>query len=110
MSIPNKNNSVLLADLDDKSAKDLITELAKDSSKVFFTSHAEERMLERDFTRPHVMKCLKGGQVVEGPYKEAKGNWKVNVKLSNACGDIEVVLVLDYDLVRENYILVITVF
>ena len=55
-------------------AEKLIRELAADSSNVVITSHARDRMEERDFTDHDLMRVL--GFVTSDPERTSEGDWK----------------------------------
>ncbi len=89
--------NVIALDLTENKAKELITKLAKDSGKVFFTKHAEKRMKERKVTRTQVSRCLLHGHITEGPYRDIHGNWKQTLETISAGDHISVVAVLERD-------------
>jgi len=48
-------------------ARRIVREVAQDSSRAEFVEHAERRMRQRRITRTRVMRCLKRGDIVQGP-------------------------------------------
>ncbi|SEN71670.1 DUF4258 domain-containing protein [Nitrosomonas marina] len=103
-------NKVVSFDLTPQKAKQIISKLAEDSGRVFILSHAEERMVERDITRMQVIRCLKHGVIVEGPYRDIKfGLWRQTLEVRTAGNVISVVASLDRD-DKGDYIVVVTVF
>lgn len=91
-------------------AKKLIKEIAEgDSSRVIFTTHATERMIERKITRTQVFKCLTHGWVVEGPAPDIKGNMSLKMEVKSAGDVVSVVAALKRNS-SGNFAVVITVF
>ena len=105
----NKNTNVLDFDLSRANAKRIITEIVKESGRVFFTDHAEQRMKQRKITRIQVLRCLQHGSFTEGPYRDIKGNWKFNIDSFSAGENLTVTAALDRDN-SGNYIVVITTY
>ena len=60
-------------------AQTRIRDIAWDSSRVNFTTHAEERMEQRGISRPEVLEALRGGYVDDPPKEEFVGEWKCKV-------------------------------
>ncbi|MBV0932374.1 DUF4258 domain-containing protein [Marinobacterium weihaiense] len=85
-----------------KQAKEILSTVAQDSSRVIFTDHAEQRMYERDISRVDVLRVLSTGKIVEGPAQEPKGNWKMTVEGVSAGSAITVVAVIDYTILEES--------
>jgi len=106
--VPNQPNVVAL-DLTPVMAKQLLGAIASDSSRVFFTDHAEARMLKRHITRAQVLRCLSYGKFVEGPYRDIKGNWRMNLEVFSAGERVSVVTAIGRDASGEM-IIVITVY
>ncbi|PHS73498.1 MAG: hypothetical protein COB22_02060 [Cycloclasticus sp.] len=90
-------------------AKNLIKKIAKDSSRVIFTKHAEKRMCTRKITRTQVLKCLTHGHIVEGPALSIKGNMEMKIEVMSAGEIIAVVTALEKDELG-NFVVIITVF
>ena len=93
-----------------ESARRQFNELARDSANVFFTTHAEKRMRQRNITRTEVLRCLRAGHIVEGPSLSLKGNWEVKMQVASAGARISTVAALEYDETSGKYLVVITVF
>lgn len=88
----------------------LLREIAKDSRRVYFTDHAERRMLKRHITRMQVMRCLSEGTLTKGPLRDKrKDNWKMTLKVFSAGETVTVVVALDRDK-AEHHAIVITVY
>lgn len=102
--------NVLRMELGPRSARKIVGEIAEDSSKVFFTHHAESRMVERRITRSQVLRCLRHGVVIEGPYRDTHGSWKLNMEVASAGSVITVVVVLDWRESIGDYAIVITTY
>ncbi|MBX8532486.1 DUF4258 domain-containing protein [Pseudomonas cichorii] len=55
--------------------EDLVHALAQESSRVVFTNHCLERMVERGISTIEVIRCLRRGVIVRGPtYSHAHMN------------------------------------
>lgn len=103
------DENVLQMDLTPPTARQLLAQLAADSGCVFFTSHAEERMQERGITRAQVLRCLRHGNIIEGPARDVHGKWVVTVEVLSAGEVVSVVAALDND-GNGNLVLVITTY
>ena len=77
-------SNIAKMDLTAKTATQMVRTLAADSSQVFFTKHAEDRMKARKVTRMQVLRCLTKGLIVEGPAKSVKGNWEFRLECVSA--------------------------
>lgn len=89
--------------------QDLVRTAASDSSNVYFTKHAEQRMLERDVTAPDVIECLQKGTFEEGPYMSPNGNWTFTVR--QFCSGVSLTVAGALELDDEgNHIVVITTY
>lgn len=85
-----------------------IRRLAADSSKVALSKHASVRMKQRGFTMIQVLRCLVGGEPVDGPTLDSvdQMGWVCRLRHVSAGVSIEVVCKLvEQD---DEYILVIT--
>jgi hypothetical protein len=60
-------------------AERLIQQLARDSGNVVLTTHAKERMAERDIVRHDLDRILRPGTVVEEPARDGYGNWRCKI-------------------------------
>ncbi|MDD3609848.1 MAG: DUF4258 domain-containing protein [Halothiobacillaceae bacterium] len=102
-------DNVILMRLGEESAKRMLSEIAADTKNVKFTTHARERMKERQITSAQILRCLRHGRITEGPAREASGNWKLNVEVISAGQVLVVTVVLD-NRGSGNYALIITAF
>lgn len=107
--MPEQQSNVLKLNLSVAEAKKILQQIAADPSRVFFTNHAEERMVERSITRKQVLCCIKHGAIIEGPYREPNASWKLKLETISAGDRVTTVCVLDYD-DNGNYCLIVTVF
>ena len=89
-------------------AKAILNDLASDGQRVFFTRHAEERMVEREITRMQVLRCLQVGSFEEEPARDVRGNWAMRLRLFTAGEYIRVAVALDEDQ-HGNLAVIITV-
>ena len=71
--------------------------LAKDSGKVFFSTHAEQQMHDRNVTRMQVMECIRMGTVFEEFHQDVHGNWRCTLQHIHAGDHIHVVAALNMD-------------
>jgi len=92
-----------------KKATQMVRALTADSSQVFFTRHAEDRMKARKVTRTQVLRCLTKGRIVEGPAKGVKGNWEFRLECVSAGDALNVAAALDSD-GNGNFVVVITAY
>jgi hypothetical protein len=60
-------------------AERLIHRLARDSGNVILTTHAKERMAERDIVRHDLDRILRAGTVLEEPSRDRYGNWSCKI-------------------------------
>ena len=95
--------------LNDRNLRRLISETAKDTSRVFLTLHARQRMRERKINRGQVFDCLLNGVVSEPAHENMHGNWQCTLTRLNAGDAISVAAALDRA-DNGDWIVVITVF
>lgn len=101
-----KQRNVVAFDLTPVTAKRLLKTIASDSDRVSFTEHGERKMRKRHITRTQVLRCLSHGNIVEGPYRDIKGNWKMTVEMFSAGETLSVVAALDRDTSGEMIIVI----
>lgn len=89
-------------------AQDILKALASDGSKIFFTRHAEQRMIERQITRTQVLRCLASGYFEEQPARSPQGSWVMRVRNYTAGEYVSVAVALDEN-DSGDYAIVITV-
>lgn len=104
-----KESNVVDFNITPARAKNLLKEIAKDSSRVVFTLHAEKRMRQRKITRTQVLRCLTHGHIVEGPAPSMKGNMEMKLEVMSAGEIVVVVVALEKD-ESGNFAVIITVF
>jgi len=102
-------DNVVELDLSIPLARKIILEICADTSRVFISTHAEKKMMQRDITRSQVMRCLRSGAITEGPARGIKGNWELTMNVLSAGDSVTVVAALDND-ENGNHILVITAY
>jgi hypothetical protein len=90
-------------------AREILREAAKDSARVFFSQHAEQRMAKRKITRIQILRCLSNGQIKEGPARGIKGSWEVAIESSSAGDVLHVQAALEQDK-NGNYVVIITAY
>ena len=59
-----------------------IRHLARDSSKVFFTQHVQDRMLERQVTDLEILHCLQHG-MIERPPEHDSANRELKCRMEH---------------------------
>lgn len=90
-----------------KRAEALIRKLADDSKRVRFTTHANERMEERDISLADALRVLRNGTVEGQPEPGNKpSEWKCKM-VRHARGNREIGVITI--IIRESYLLVKTV-
>jgi hypothetical protein len=94
--------------LNDQNLRRLISDTAKDSGRVFITSHARKRMRERKITLPQVLDCLRNGLVPE-PATNVHGHWQCTMTRRNAGDEVRVAAALERA-EDGDWIAVVTVF
>jgi Domain of unknown function (DUF4258) len=87
-------------------AQERIRDISFDSDRVIFMHHAEERMEQRDISRPDVLEVLRSGYVDDTPREEFAGEWKCKVtsKLRGRTAGV-VTVVVD----AESQLIIVTV-
>ena len=91
-------------------AKKRIAEAAKDSAKVIFTRHANERSDQRCITRKQVIHCLIHGRFTEAPcWDQIHGGYKFTMQTVDSGERVNVAAAL-YKNDKGDYVVVITVF
>lgn len=81
--------------LSEKTARKTLVDMANHhSEKIRFSTHAQERMLERGVTTAEVLSILKSkhSQFTEAPHQTPKGSWKFNLRGCAAGKVTEVVI------------------
>lgn len=85
------NKKIANLDLSPVNARQIVSEIAKDSSKVYLTDHAEERAVERKITRTQIIRCLRFGRIIENPYRDLNHDWVMTFETISAGDPITVV-------------------
>lgn len=99
-------------------AVDELREIAKSASeRLFFSVHAEQRMIERDITRTQVRRAIHSGQLIGQPGWETDSitgecGWKCKFRGISAGARVTVIakLVVNRDKPNEPPAVVVTVF
>ena len=88
-------------------ATEIIRNAAQNSSLVFITNHALDRMEERGITATQINAVLGSGRIVEGPTADLmKGNWQCTVTGFAAGETLKLAIAIEND---QNGVIVITV-
>lgn len=90
-------------------AKKKIAAICENNERLKITTHTEQRMIERKITRTQILRCLINGRIIEGPYRDIRGNWKVTIESFSAGEPITVAAVIDRDSIGE-LILIVTAY
>ncbi|MET0105701.1 MAG: DUF4258 domain-containing protein [Sedimenticola sp.] len=103
-------DNVVALDLSAARAQQVIKEIADEhSERVVYTAHAKTQMRKRRITRVQVLRCLRHGQITEGPARSANGNWQFTIESYSAGTPVAVAAALDHDR-NGNLIVVITTY
>lgn len=77
-------------------ARDIIREIAKDSSLVFISHHARQSMVDDRITQTDVLRVLRAGFLVREPMEDlAYGNWECLVQGISAGENIAVSVAIE---------------
>lgn len=89
-------------------ATKLIRDAAENTSLVFFTAHARERMAKRSITGGQIIKVLKSGAIIEGPFNNiAHGNWECLIQGYSAGVNMQVKVAIE---TNDKNVLIVTVY
>ncbi len=109
------DNIIQLHGLSREEAERYIQEISRDTKRVFFSRHANERMLERRVTRKEVISCLDRFTFFEEPNWSTThyGGYRMTIEARSTDHQLRIGLSLNNDTDAEdgadNYILIITV-
>lgn len=84
----------------------MIREIAADTNNIILTQHARKRAQRRRITRRQIELCVQKGTIQEGPAKNQKGNWQVNLYRHAAGEEITCVVAIE----RAFHVAVVSVF
>jgi Domain of unknown function (DUF4258) len=102
--------SIVPIKLSDQSALSIVRNCAQDSSKVFFSGHAKQRMIKHRITNIQVLDCLLKGIICESVHRDiGTGDWKLNLEHYTAGAHVRVTVAIKYKESGER-ILVVTTF
>lgn len=91
--------------------REVVAHVASNSGNVFFTIHAEERMVQRRISRTQVLRCLMHGDAASNyPKRSEKGNWLIKLQVLSAGDVVSVVAALDRDASTGDFVVVITTY
>lgn len=102
-------DKVVQFDLTAARALEILRAVSKDSSRVFFTDHADRQMAKRKIGRTQVLRCLQRGRIVENPFRSLKGSWEMAVEAVAAGSTVHVACALDKD-EKGDFIIVISAY
>lgn len=69
------SDQVSLLELTKEMATRYVAEVADSTDRLKISSHAKQRMNERDISSSQILRTLKQGNIAEGPYQDTKGRW-----------------------------------
>lgn len=95
--------------LNDENMRRLLREAASDTSRVFITTHAKQRMRQRRITPTQVYDCLRNGAISEPAHLNIKGHWQCTLLRRHAGDEISVAAALERN-DDGNWIAVLTVY
>jgi hypothetical protein len=101
-----KEAPVVPLELTAPAAVRMVQDLAGDSNRIVILGHCVQRMKKRRVTRRQVELCLQRGTLTEGPFKNAHGNWQVNMYRHAAGEELTCAVAIEW----AERVLVITVF
>ncbi len=105
-----QDNVILLQNLTEQKAKQILKEVIQDSFNIKFSKHVLDRINERGVTRTQIIRVLDRGRFDELPFRSAKGNWQMTLSSISAGHDIKVACALDYKEDTGNYVVIITTY
>ena len=65
-------------------AQKVVAGIAGNTGNIYYTTHAQKQMRLRNLTTSHVVKTLRRGAVIEGPYLSIHDDWKMNFRYVTA--------------------------
>lgn len=93
--------------LSPRQAEQKIRDISLDSANVRFSTHAQERMEERDISLHDVFRVLRKGSIIETPRNGKRcGEWVVKVE-RHARGNRDIGVVTA--IVQDSHLIIITV-
>lgn len=95
-------STLLKLPLSETQAKKVLRACAASSEKVFFTTHAQERMVKRGISRVDVLRVLERGSLIEGPYETPNGDWKLTIQGVSAGSQVTVAVAIKYQELLEE--------
>ncbi|WP_316980026.1 DUF4258 domain-containing protein [Shumkonia mesophila] len=73
-------------------ATKIAREIASDTGRVAFSSHARSQMRKRGINATQVYRCLRAGVLAEGPYVDIHGYWRCAFETLTAGDSIKAVV------------------
>jgi hypothetical protein len=95
--------------LNDRNLLRLLRAAARETSRVFMTSHAKQRMRQRRITPTQVYDCLRKGVITEPAHVNIHGHWQCTLMRRNAGDEVCVAAALERN-DNGDWIAVVTVF
>ena len=93
--------------MSDADALNHLRTIAGKPSRVRYTMHARDRMVERGVFPEHVVKCMQRGRIAESPTLDLHGNWQLRVEHYMAGQTLACAVAID---IRRPQAIVITTF
>jgi hypothetical protein len=95
--------------LNDRNLLRLLRAAAGDTSRVFMTSHAKQRMRQRKITPTQVYDCLRKGVITEPAHVNIHGHWQCTLMRRNSGDEVCVAAALERN-DDGDWVAVVTVF
>ncbi|MGD0961056.1 MAG: DUF4258 domain-containing protein [Methylomonas sp.] len=102
-------SNVKFLKMTDNDALSILRDCATDDKRVYFSKHAEQRMVERNITRLQILKCLTKGRITESPYRDVKGDFRLTIEHYTAGNVVSVAVAIKFNDNRV-YTVIVTVF
>jgi hypothetical protein len=101
--------SIIPIKMSNNDALTILRRCVTNDALIFISSHAIERMIERNITRKQIIACLEKGTITEAPHRDVRGDWRCRIEHYTAGDVITVAVAFKFNAAGER-IVVITVF
>lgn len=101
-----EKGNVLPLNLTPTAATRIVRDIAQDTGRIAFSSHARQRMRKRRINRTQVYDCLRSGRLIEGPYVDIHGWWRCTFEKIAAGDNVRVAVAFNS---RELLVVVTTI-
>jgi hypothetical protein len=76
-------------------ARRILRWAAEDTWRIEWTRHVLKRMRERRISPTQVLRCLRNGRIVRGPYRDDRGGWLCELEGMSAGVPLRVVVAVE---------------